>query len=220
MFEQEVQDILEKLRTRREFLKVSGKGIASIAVTASVLNLLGCGSSNTTATVTVTPKGIIIAERNRCTGCLKCETVCTIKNHGKSQPFISKVKVSRNYNYGTEMKADYKTGDGDYGNFLMTQDTCRQCKDPKCVANCPVKAIAYNDKNGTWTVDTTKCIGCGTCTQVCPWHMPTVDPETKKSSKCILCGTCAAHCPTGALKAMPWKEVVALFNKNGYFIYG
>ncbi|KPU46168.1 putative ferredoxin-like protein YdhY [Oxobacter pfennigii] len=224
MLEREIQSFLEQLRTRREFLKISGKGISTMAVTATVLNLLGCGNNQSgnqatpTATVTVTPKGILIAQRNRCVGCLKCETICSIKNNGKSSPYISRVKVARNYHYGLTMAADYNKGEGDYGNFLMTQETCRQCKDPQCMAQCPVKAIAYSETTGTWTVDEEKCIGCGTCTKACPWHMPTVDPETEKSSKCILCGACAEHCPAGALQIMPWKEVTVMLKKKGYSI--
>ncbi|KPU46163.1 putative ferredoxin-like protein YdhY [Oxobacter pfennigii] len=220
MLEKEIQGFIEKLRTRREFLKISGKGITTMAVTASVLNLLGCGKSgegsDTPATVTVTPKGILIAQRNRCVGCQKCEMVCSIKNNGKASSYISRIKVARNYNYGLTMAADYATGEGDYGNFLMTQDACRQCKDPQCMAQCPAKAIAYSETTGTWTVDTEKCIGCRTCEHACPWNMPTVDPETEKSGKCILCGTCAEHCPTGALQMMPWKEVTVRLEKKGY----
>ncbi len=58
-------------------------------------------------------------------------------------------------------------------------------------------------------VDTEKCIGCGACTQACPWHMPTVNPVTHKSSKCIMCGACAEGCPSGALSIVPWDVIVS-----------
>ena len=54
-----------------------------------------------------------------------------------------------------------------------------------------------------------KCIGCGACVEACPWHMPTVNPETGKSSKCIACGACVAGCPSGALSIVDWDAVTS-----------
>ena len=65
------------------------------------------------------------------------------------------------------------------------------------------------DENGVKKVDETKCVGCGACAAACPWHMPTINPETKKSTKCVQCGACAAGCVTGALKIVPWEAIAA-----------
>ena len=54
-----------------------------------------------------------------------------------------------------------------------------------------------------------RCIGCGACHEACPWHMPTVNPETGKSSKCIACGACVAGCPSGALSIVDWDAVTS-----------
>jgi Fe-S-cluster-containing dehydrogenase component len=130
-------------------------------------------------------------------------------NEGKIQPFISRITVGKNYNFGTEGPGvDFTHGDGQYGNLKMTPMTCRQCRDPFCKDACPVGAISADKTHrNAWTVDKEICIGCGDCVQACPWHLPNVDPETGKSSKCILCGACVASCPTGALSLIPWEEV-------------
>jgi len=103
-----------------------------------------------------------------------------------------------------------RNGNGLYtkNTWVYFPDTCRQCEDPACGNACPVKAI-YADENGVKKVDETKCVGCGACTAACPWHMPTVNPETKKSTKCVQCGACAAGCVTGALKIVPWDAIAA-----------
>ena len=77
-----------------------------------------------------------------------------------------------------------------------------------CGNACPQKAITTDDR-GIRVVDTDKCIGCGACHDACPWHMPTVNPETGKSSKCIACGACVAGCPSGALSIVDWDAVTS-----------
>ena len=221
MFEKEIEDFIEKVRTRREFLKISGKGIAGITVTASVLNLVGCTQADPTVTpdgvaAFVLPKGLLISEPNKCTGCQRCEMVCTVTNDGKIQPTISRVKIARNFNYGKELTDNYRHENGYFGNFLMTPETCHQCEDAKCAAACPVKAITQSEATGAWTVNDSLCVGCGACTTACLWNMPTVDPETGKSTKCILCGACADNCITGALKIIPWEKLEAMLRRKGY----
>lgn len=226
MLEREIEDFIEKVRTRRDFLKISGKGLAGITITASVLNLIGCSKEEPTATppvevptgaaAFVIPKGLLVAQPNKCTGCQRCEMVCTVKNDGKVHPYISRVKIGRAYNYGTKLEDNYRFEDGYFGNFLMTPETCRQCEDAKCATACPVKAISQSEATGAWTIDDGKCVGCGACAQSCPWNMPTIDPETGKSTKCILCGECADNCITGALSIIPWEKLEAMLLRRGY----
>ena len=94
---------------------------------------------------------------------------------------------------------------------------CRGCVARPCYTNCPKNAIYY-DKEGKAHIDHDKCISCGKCHQVCPYHaiiyMPIpceeacpvkaiskdeygvehIDPE-----KCIYCGKCLNACPFGAI---------------------
>ncbi|MFA9422874.1 MAG: ferredoxin-like protein [Sedimentibacter sp.] len=222
MFEREIEDFIEKIRSRREFLKMSGKGIAGITVATSVMNLMGCSKDEPVnqeaakAEAFVIPTGILISEPSKCTGCQRCEMVCTMTNDGKIHPYISRVKIGRNFNYGKEMVDNYRYENGYYGNFLMTPETCRQCEDAKCAAACPQNAISQNETTKAWTVDEDKCIGCGACAAACPWSMPTIDPETSKSTKCVLCGACADNCITGALRIIPWEKMEAMLRRKGY----
>ena len=70
-------------------------------------------------------------------------------------------------------------------------------------------AIPIPKKNADESMDAAACIGCGACHDACPWHMPTVNPKTGKSSKCIACGACVAGCPSGALSIVDWDAVTS-----------
>ncbi|HHY25815.1 MAG TPA: 4Fe-4S binding protein, partial [Desulfitobacterium dehalogenans] len=154
-----------------------------------------------------TPQGLLVVNEAKCTGCQRCEINCTQVNDGYVSSYVSRAKVSRNLmlsHLGNGLLTD---------NWVYFPDTCRQCEDPSCGNACPVHAISSDDR-GVKKVDQSKCVGCGTCTAQCPWEMPTVNPETRKSSKCILCGSCATGCPTGALSVVDWDNVTAALQKT------
>lgn len=211
---QENKSIFEREQTRREFLKLTGKAAIGTAVSMSVLNYLGCSAE---ASGWVLSQGVLIVEKHRCVGCQKCELVCSLVNSGKASNYVGRLKVSRNFNYGKEILPEdkYRYADGYYGNYLMTPETCKQCDDPWCGNACPMKAIYADPGTGVRKVNEKLCIGCGVCTKACPWNMPTVDPEVKKSTKCILCGICTQHCPTGAIRLVGWGEVKRVMDKLG-----
>ena len=52
-------------------------------------------------------------------------------------------------------------------------------------------------------IDKEKCIGCGTCVDVCPVNAISLNDEGKAQidqEKCIKCGTCEAVCPVMAIE--------------------
>lgn len=203
--EEKISKALDTEMTRRQFMKISGKGLMGLTVSASLLSLFGCTQQqidNGEVATWAMPQGLLVVNAAKCVGCQRCEINCTLVNDGVCSTYISRVKVQRNITLNGEH--------GIYGNkdWVYFPDTCRQCKDPACGNACPQGAIYAND-NGVRVVDQEKCIGCGACVQACPWHMPTVNPETHKSSKCIACGACVQGCPAGALSIIPWDEVTA-----------
>ena len=206
MSDQVQKGFITQEMTRRQFLKISGKGLAGLALSTTMLNLLGTTQAEVdrgAVTTFALARGLLVVNTDRCTGCQRCEINCTLVNEGYVSSYMSRVKVTRNL-------FSSRNGSGMYTDDKWTYfpDTCRQCAEPACANACPMKAI-YADTEGIKRIDTEKCVGCGMCTQACPWHMPTVNPITHKSSKCIQCGACVAGCPSGALSIIPWDEVTA-----------
>ena len=91
-------------------------------------------------------------------------------------------------------------------NYFVT-NACRGCFARPCAVNCPKKCISFVD--GQAKIDPAKCINCGKCAGVCPYHaivyvpIPceeecpvgaiTKDENNKEvidPDKCILCGKC------------------------------
>lgn len=194
--------------TRRQFMKISGKSLVGVSLSGSLLGLMGCTEEQVESGAVVTwalPQGLLVVNADLCTGCQRCEINCTLSNDGVCSTYISRVKIQRKLNLdglGNGLLS------GDESPYVYFPDTCRQCEDPACGNACPVNAISVNSQ-GVRVVDANVCVGCGACVAACPWSMPTVNPETGKSSKCIACGACVSGCPTGALSIVSWDAVTA-----------
>ena len=146
---------------------------------------------------------MIVTDRARCSGCQRCEMMCTLKNDGAAQQSIARVRLWDNYNFGSGVD----TNDGIYGNCQFTVQSCKQCADPQCAKYCPVHAISADEETGARVVDEEVCIGCGMCSAACPWGMPQVNAQTGTSTKCVSCGRCAEQCPNGAIKFIDWEDI-------------
>jgi formate dehydrogenase iron-sulfur subunit len=91
------------------------------------------------------------------------------------------------------------------------------CTDAACAMGCPSGALAVDDR-GFVSFDRDICIGCGYCTQFCPFGIPQLGVVNlitgeAQAAKCTFCQdrievgsggpSCAEACPTGALT---WGE--------------
>lgn len=103
---------------------------------------------------------------------------------------------------------------------------CRGCAARPCIMNCPKGAIS--SLNGKAHIDHDKCVQCGTCLKVCPYHAVVYTPVpcedicpvraitkgedgTKHINPdiCIHCGKCMQTCPYGAI--MERSRIVDIF---------
>ncbi len=109
----------------------------------------------------------------------------------------------------------FEKSEGDSFEWLFSRRSCMHCTDAACVAVCPSGALFHNDY-GFVGYDKDKCIGCGYCSQHCPFDVPRLDTNVitgvGKMDKCTLCTTpsldrlsagelpaCVKTCPTDAL---------------------
>jgi phenylglyoxylate dehydrogenase beta subunit len=92
---------------------------------------------------------------------------------------------------------------------------CRQCADPKCVANCPAAALTKNGATGVVEWDGSKCVDCLLCTAGCIYGGIVFDDVARHVVKCDQCGgkpACVEVCNQGALE---YITTARIYNEVG-----
>ncbi len=199
---------IKKPTTRRKFLKITAIGGASVAGLPMVTSLVS-GEAKASDWVP-NAKWMLLHDANRCIGCKRCEVACSLSHDDKISPNTSRIKVTRNYNFGPEGPSAGAKAHGMFGDFRIIADTCLQCPHPvPCMSACPNGAFEIDSKTGARVINDDKCKGCGMCLKACPYAVTSFDAETHKATKCDLCGgdpECAKICPAGALRLVPWRD--------------
>ncbi len=86
---------------------------------------------------------------------------------------------------------------------------CNHCTDAPCVAICPTRAL-FKRTDGIVDFDTSRCIGCKSCMQACPYDALYIDPGEHTAQKCNYCvhrvevgiePACVVVCPEQAIIA-------------------
>lgn len=158
----------------------------------------------------------MMIDLDRCTRCDDCVRACAA-THDNNPRFIRHGKQ--------------------YDNWMIA-NACMHCLDPVCMIGCPTGAISRDAESGSVTINDPTCIGCGTCSNSCPYSniqmvtindrkgLPILDQKSgnpiQKATKCDLCAStnhgpaCQAACPHDALVRidMTSPDVVTSWTKR------
>ncbi len=152
-----------------------------------------------------------------CTSCKVCQIACQDKNN--LPPEIRWRKVLQ-YGGGNWVEADGFTLPNNVYVYSLSL-SCNHCEEPKCVENCPTKALYKRDEDGIVAHDKNKCIGCKLCVWSCPYGVPQFNEQEGRSGKCDMCKdlidkgenpACVDACVMRAIKYGDLNELRAEYN--------
>jgi Fe-S-cluster-containing dehydrogenase component/formate-dependent nitrite reductase membrane component NrfD len=139
--------------------------------------------------------GFVIDHR-RCIGCHACTVACKEENRVPLGAFRTWVKYVEKGTFPDTRR---------YFSVLR----CNHCDDAPCVTICPTVAL-YRRDDGIVDFDGSRCIGCKSCMQACPYDALYIDPTTSTAAKCNYCAhrievglepACVIVCPERAIIA-------------------
>jgi Fe-S-cluster-containing dehydrogenase component/formate-dependent nitrite reductase membrane component NrfD len=139
--------------------------------------------------------GFVIDQR-KCIGCHACTVACKEENRVPLGAFRTWVKYIERGVFPNTRR---------YFSVLR----CNHCDAAPCVTICPTVAL-YRRDDGIVDFDGSRCIGCKSCMQACPYDALYIDPDTSTAAKCNYCAhrvevglepACVIVCPERAIIA-------------------
>lgn len=160
----------------------------------------------------------ILFDATRCIGCRSCEVACRRWNGVEpgDNPSQSTNDSPRDLSPSTCLVIISPAKlENNATRQSFIRRSCMHCTEAACVEVCPAKAL-FRNQYGSVSYDKNKCIGCGYCTQFCPFDIPRLDADrlsgVGKMSKCTFCCTpgrdrlsagqepaCVEACPVQAI---------------------
>lgn len=136
----------------------------------------------------------MVTDLRKCVGCHACTVACNSEwsvPPGQARTHVRETPLS-----GVFPKLS--------ASVFVSQ--CNHCDRAPCVDACPSGA-SYHADDGRVMVDEGLCVGCGFCTDACPYEARFIHAQTRKVDKCDFCErrvargeqpACVATCTTGA----------------------
>jgi len=98
----------------------------------------------------------MVIDLRKCIGCQGCTVACKVENATAPGIFWQVVKENESGEYPAVTRT-----------FLPIP--CMHCEDPPCVSACPTRASYQRTDDGIVLIDYTKCVGCKSCIEACPY---------------------------------------------------
>jgi len=148
----------------------------------------------------------IVLDLDLCCGCRSCEAACR-----------------------AAFKGEARIRHADLSGIAYLPLACKHCKEPLCVASCPVDAIKKDEESGLVIRSSFVCIGCKSCVFACPFGAIDAPLVRHVSQKCNLCRDredgprCVAACSSGALQFLSDDEIkqheigMRMVSKDAFF---
>jgi protein NrfC len=186
------------MQERRHFLKM-GLAITGVFAGGTILSAMSnvnrvfASSEEYAEKYPYKPHYAMIMHQDRCIDCERCVEGCAATNQVPEYGYRTRI-----------LQKDMPEAVGLKREFIPV--LCNHCNVPQCTRVCPTKATYKDKTNGIVMMDTSKCIGCLTCQQGCPYNARYFSEAKRAVDKCNFCfdtriskgestTACAAACP-------------------------
>ncbi len=141
-------------------------------------------------------KYAFVIDQRKCIGCHACTVACKAEHDVPIGVYRTWVKYVEKGEFPNSRRY-----------FLVNR--CNHCDDAPCVTICPTKAL-FKREDGIVDFDSSRCIGCKSCMQACPYDALYIDPYSHTAAKCNYCAhrteiglepACVIVCPERAIIA-------------------
>jgi Fe-S-cluster-containing dehydrogenase component/formate-dependent nitrite reductase membrane component NrfD len=141
-------------------------------------------------------KYAFVIDQRKCIGCHACTVACKAEHDVPIGVYRTWVKYIEKGEFPNSRRY-----------FLVNR--CNHCDNAPCVSICPTRAL-YKRKDGIVDFDSSRCIGCKSCMQACPYDALYIDPYSHTAAKCNYCAhrtevglepACVVVCPERAIIA-------------------
>ena len=125
----------------------------------------------------------ILNDVTHCIGCGECVAACKEINRLPAEDPPPRAGRSTSGLTATRWTSVVRRPEG-----VNVRVHCRHCREPACVALCPVGALQRTPE-GPVVSDGSMCIGCRTCIMSCPYGIPRYEWSSLNPSvrQCVLC---------------------------------
>ena len=167
-------------------------------------------------------KYAMMIDINRCSLCYACEVACKDEFVGNPYPPYSYPQPDRGQKWMRLLEIE--EGRYPYARVYPIPLFCMHCEKAPCIDACPIPDCIYRTESGVVIIDPSKCDGCKSCIDACPYGVIFFNDDRNICQKCTLCihrleegkePACVDACPSSVFIFGEESKILEEVKKRG-----
>jgi tetrathionate reductase subunit B len=167
-------------------------------------------------------KYAMLIDINRCSICYSCQVACKDEFVGNMYPPYSYTQTDREQAWIKILETE--KGKYPYVKVYPTPVLCMHCDKAPCIDACHIPDCIYRTNDGVVIIDPSKCNGCKSCMNTCPYGAILFNDDRNICQKCTLCHhrldegkepACIDACPSGVFYLGEESKIMKEAKKRG-----